>query len=36
MLAFFRAGNKVSLEMLRDRFDKGPVDWEKKLGKPLK
>ena len=36
MLAFFRAGNKVSLEMLRDRLDKGPIDWEKKLGKPLK
>ena len=36
LLAFFSAGNKVSLEMLRDRFETGPVDWAEKLKKPLK
>ncbi|MDQ8756353.1 SRPBCC domain-containing protein [Sphingosinicella sp. LHD-64] len=27
LLGFFRAGNRVSLEQLRDRFVRGPVDW---------
>jgi uncharacterized protein YndB with AHSA1/START domain len=36
MLDFFRGGNRASLEMLRDRFEKGPVDWAEKLRKPLK
>lgn len=36
VLAFFRGGNRVSLEMLRDRFAKGPIDWSEKLKKPLK
>ena len=31
LVAFFREGNKVSLEQLRDRFAKGPVDWNAKL-----
>lgn len=36
MLAFFRTGNRVSLEMLRDRFEKGPTDWTAKLGQRQK
>lgn len=36
MLAFFKSGNRVSLEMLHDRFAHGPVDWTEKLKKPLK
>ena len=32
LLAFFREGNRVSLEMLRGRFERGPVDWSRKLG----
>ena len=36
VLAFFKGGNRVSLEMLRDRFANGPIDWTKKLKKPLK
>lgn len=36
MLAFFKGGNRVSLEMLRDRFANGPIDWAEKLKKPLK
>lgn len=36
LLGFFRAGNRTSLEMLRDRFEKGPVDWAKKLRGPTK
>ena len=36
VLAFFRGGNKVSLEMLRERLEKGPVDWAQKLRRPLK
>ena len=36
VLAFFRSGNRVSLEMLRDRFARGPIDWTEKLNKPLK
>ena len=36
LLAFFRGGNGVSLRMLRDRFDTGPIDWTEKLKKPLK
>jgi len=36
VLAFFRGGNKVSLEMLRDRLEKGPIDWSEKLKQPLK
>lgn len=31
LLGFFRVGNRMSLEMLRDRFEKGPVDWAAKL-----
>jgi uncharacterized protein YndB with AHSA1/START domain len=27
LLGFFRAGNRVSLERLRDRFANGPLDW---------
>jgi uncharacterized protein YndB with AHSA1/START domain len=36
LLDFFRGGNRVSLEMLRDRFANGPIDWTEKLKKPLK
>ena len=36
LLAFFREGNKASLEMLRGRFEKGPVNWAERLGKPLR
>lgn len=36
VLSFFRGGNRVSLEMLRDRFASGPIDWTEKLKKPLK
>ena len=36
VLKFFRGGNRVSLEMLRDRFASGPIDWTEKLKKPLK
>lgn len=36
VLAFFKGGNRVSLEMLRDRFVSGPIDWAEKLKKPLK
>ena len=36
VLAFFKGGNRVSLEMLRDRFASGPIDWAEKLKKPLK
>lgn len=36
VLAFFKGGNRVSLEMLRDRFATGPIDWTEKLKKPLK
>ena len=36
VLAFFQGGNRVSLEMLRDRFATGPIDWAQKLKKPLK
>ena len=36
LLAFFKGGNRVSLEMLRDRFASGPIDWTEKLKKPLK
>ena len=36
LLQFFRDGNRVSLEMLRDRFANGPIDWAEKLKKPLK
>ena len=36
VLAFFRGGNRVSLEMLRERFANGPIDWSEKLKKPLK
>jgi uncharacterized protein YndB with AHSA1/START domain len=27
LLGFFRDGNRISLERLRDRFARGPVDW---------
>ncbi|MCW4461612.1 SRPBCC family protein [Sphingomonas sp. BT-65] len=33
LLGFFRQGNRMSLEALRDRFVHGPVDWPKKLAK---
>jgi uncharacterized protein YndB with AHSA1/START domain len=36
VLTFFKGGNKVSLEMLRERFETGPVNWAEKLKKPLK
>lgn len=36
VLAFFKGGNKASLEMLRQRFESGPIDWSEKLKKPLK
>ena len=36
VLAFFKGGNKASLEMLRERFERGPIDWPEKLKKPLK
>lgn len=36
LLAFFRGGNRVSLEKLRDRFATGPIDWTERLKKPLK
>ena len=36
VLAFFKGGNRVSLEMLRNRFASGPIDWAEKLKKPLK
>jgi len=29
LLGFFRAGNRVSLERLRDRFVSGPIDWSR-------
>jgi hypothetical protein len=34
LLGFFRQGNRMSLEALRDRFVHGPVNWRKKLAKP--
>ncbi len=33
LIGFFREGNRQSLESLRDRFVKGPVDWRAKLTK---
>ena len=33
LIGFFREGNRASLESLRDRFVKGPVDWKAKLAK---
>lgn len=36
LLAFFKGGNKTSLEMLRERFESGPIDWTERLKKPLK
>jgi uncharacterized protein YndB with AHSA1/START domain len=36
VLAFFKSGNKATLEMLRERFESGPIDWTEKLKKPLK
>ena len=27
LVKFFRGGNRVSLEQLRVRFAKGPIDW---------
>jgi hypothetical protein len=32
LLAFFREGNRVSLERLRQRFATGPLDWNAVLG----
>jgi len=29
LLAFFREGNRMSLEQLHRRFTKGPIDWKK-------
>ncbi|HEX8526498.1 SRPBCC family protein [Allosphingosinicella sp.] len=34
LLAFFREGNRVSLERLRDRFATGPLDWDAVLRRP--
>lgn len=36
LLGFFRAGNQVSLEQLRERFERGPIDWASRLprGRP--
>lgn len=34
LLAFFKGGNKASLEMLRERFASGPIVWAEKLKKP--
>lgn len=31
LLGFFRAGNQVSLEQLRERFESGPIDWASRL-----
>lgn len=31
---FFRKGNRLTLEMLRDRFETGPIDWKKRLARP--
>lgn len=31
LLGFFRAGNRVSLEQLRERFESGPIDWSTRL-----
>jgi uncharacterized protein YndB with AHSA1/START domain len=33
LLAFFERGNAASLAMLRERFERGPVNWAEKLGK---
>lgn len=33
LLAFFREGNRVSLERLRERFASGPLDWTRLLGR---
>ena len=30
LLGFFRAGNRVALEQLRDRFATGPIDWTRR------
>jgi uncharacterized protein YndB with AHSA1/START domain len=32
LVGFFRTGNRLSLEMLRTRFEHGPIDWSQKLG----
>lgn len=31
LLGFFRTGNRQTLEMLRDRFVTGPIDWSKRI-----
>jgi hypothetical protein len=36
LLRMFEAGNRVSLESLRDRFAHGPVDWPSKLARMRK
>lgn len=36
LLGFFDRGNAASLEMLRARFESGPIDWKEKLKKPIK
>ena len=36
VLAFFKGGNRVSLEMLRERFASGPINWAERLRKPIK
>jgi len=33
LLAFFREGNRVSLERLRQRFETGPLDWTQVFGR---
>lgn len=34
LLGFFRSGNGQTLEMLRERFATGPVDWSKRAAAP--
>lgn len=33
LLAFFREGNRMTLEQLRNRFVSGPIDWAAKLAR---
>jgi len=35
LLGFFRSGNRISLERLRDRFARGPLDWPSVLAAGL-
>lgn len=36
VLVFFKRGNRATLDMLRERFESGPINWAEKLKKPLK